>query len=50
MRILSLTNCPLDPKSGSGKTVLMYSQGLRNLGQFVDVAEPKDYEDRKSVV
>lgn len=44
MRILSLTNCPLDPKSGSGKTVLMYSQGLRNLGQFVDVAEPKDYE------
>lgn len=44
MQILSLTNCPLDPKSGSGKTVLMYSQGLRNLGHSVDVAEPKDYE------
>lgn len=44
MRILSFTNCPLDPKSGSGKTVLMYSQGLRELGHIVDVAEPKDYE------
>ena len=44
MRILSLTNCPLDPKSGSGKTVLMYSKGLQNLGHSVDVAEPKDYE------
>lgn len=44
MKTLSLTNCPLDPKSGSGKTVLMYSQGLQNLGHSVDVAEPKDYE------
>lgn len=46
MQILSLTNCPLDPKSGSGKTVLTYTQGLRTYGHLVDVAEPKDYEIR----
>lgn len=44
MQILSLTNCPLDPNLGSGKTVLTYSQGLRSLGHSVDVFEPKDYE------
>jgi glycosyltransferase involved in cell wall biosynthesis len=44
MKILSLTNSPLDPRSGSGKTVLNYTQGLRSLGHTVDVFEPKDYE------
>lgn len=44
MLILSLTNCPLDSRSGSGKTVLTYSQGLRDLGHSIDVSEPKDYE------
>ncbi len=44
MKILSLTNCPLDPTLGSGKTVLKYSQGLRSLKHTVDVFEPKDYE------
>lgn len=44
MQILSLTNCPLDPKLGSGKTVVTYTQGLRSLGHSVDVLEPRDYE------
>lgn len=44
MKILSLTNCPLDPSLGSGKTVLRWSEGLRNLGHSVDVFEPKDYQ------
>jgi glycosyltransferase involved in cell wall biosynthesis len=44
MQILSVTNCPLDPKLGSGKTVLMFTQGLRELGHKVDVLEPKEYE------
>jgi glycosyltransferase involved in cell wall biosynthesis len=44
MQVLSLTNCPLDPKLGSGKTVLRYSEGLRTLGHSVDVFEPKNYQ------
>jgi glycosyltransferase involved in cell wall biosynthesis len=44
MQVLSFTNCPLDPNLGSGKTVLSYTQGLRELGHNVDVATPKDYE------
>lgn len=44
MKILALTNSPLDPQSGSGKTVLRWSQGLRNLGHEVKVCEPKDYQ------
>lgn len=44
MKVLSLTNCPIDPYLGSGKTVLNYTQGLRTLGHSVDTAEPKDYE------
>ncbi|MDY6781653.1 MAG: glycosyltransferase family 4 protein [Cyanobacteriota bacterium] len=44
MKILSLTNCPLDPSLGSGKTVLRWSEGLRKLGHTVDVCEPKDYQ------
>lgn len=44
MQILSLTNCPLDLKLGSGKTVVTYTQGLRALGHTVDVLEPRNYE------
>ncbi|MDY7012620.1 MAG: glycosyltransferase family 4 protein [Cyanobacteriota bacterium] len=44
MKIISLTNCPLDPRLGSGKTVLRWSEGLRNLGHVVEVYEPKDYQ------
>lgn len=46
MEILALTNCPLDPETGSGKTVLMWSQGLRDLGHSVEVWQPKDCEWR----
>lgn len=46
MKILTLTNCPLDPKSGSGKTVLMYTSELRRGGHQVDILEPKDFEVR----
>ncbi|WP_218079982.1 glycosyltransferase family 4 protein [Anthocerotibacter panamensis] len=44
MYILAFTNSPLDPRSGSGKTVLNYTGGLRSLGHTVEVSEPKDYE------
>ncbi|MFM6496326.1 MAG: glycosyltransferase family 4 protein [Dolichospermum sp.] len=44
MHCLSFTNCPVDPKLGSGKTVFNYTNGLRNLGHSIDVAEPKNYE------
>jgi len=44
MRILSLSTCRLDPLLGSGKTRLRWTQGLRNLGHTVDVAEPHEYE------
>jgi glycosyltransferase involved in cell wall biosynthesis len=50
MRILSLTNCPLDPVLGSGKTVLTYTSGLRSLGHEVVVAAPADYEWMPSFV
>ncbi len=44
MNILSYTNCPLDPKSGGGKMVFMFSQGMRKLGHRVDVYPPEHYE------
>ncbi len=44
MKILSLSTCPLDPLLGSGKTRLRWSEGLRELGHSVDMAEPRDYE------
>src|SRR6266404_6924688 len=44
MKILSLSTCPLDPLLGSGKTRLRWSEGLRELGHSVDMAEPHDYE------
>lgn len=44
MRILSLSTCPLDPVLGSGKTRLRWSEGLREFGHTVEMAEPPDYE------
>ena len=44
MRILTVTNCPLDPRLGSGTTVIRFSEGLRQLGHEVDVLPPADYE------
>ena len=44
MDLLSFTNCPLDPQTGSGKTVLTWSQGLRSLGHKVEVFQPNDFE------
>ena len=44
MNILSYTNCPLDPNLGSGKTVLMFSQGMCEIGHTVEVCAPQDYE------
>lgn len=46
MKILALGNCPLDRFLGSGKTRLMWSEGLRSLGHEVDVWEPADFEWR----
>jgi glycosyltransferase involved in cell wall biosynthesis len=44
MRILTITNCPLDPRLGSGTTVIRFANGLRQLGHEVDVLAPADYE------
>jgi glycosyltransferase involved in cell wall biosynthesis len=44
MQILSLTNCPLDARLGSGKTVIQFSEGLRRLGHTVDVLAPDQCE------
>jgi glycosyltransferase involved in cell wall biosynthesis len=43
MRIASLTNTALDPGLGSGKTVLAWAQGFRDLGHEVDVFPPETY-------
>lgn len=43
MRIACLTNTPLDPSLGSGKTVLAWSEGLRRLGHEVDVMAPDSF-------
>jgi len=40
MRILAFTNCPLNPKLGSGRTVLRWSEGLRQRGHEVRTIEP----------
>lgn len=44
MRILTLTNCPLDPRLGSGTTVIRFAEGLRRLGHDVEILAPGDYE------
>jgi glycosyltransferase involved in cell wall biosynthesis len=50
VRILTLTDCPLDPTLGSGKTVLMYTAGLRAAGHDVNVLEPRDFEPARHLV
>ena len=45
MKIASVTNVPLDPSLGSGKTVLSWSNGLRDLGHEVFVYPPEAYAD-----
>ena len=49
MRILTITNCPLDPRLGSGTTVIRFANGLRQLGHDVDVLAPADYEYASAV-
>jgi len=44
MRILTLSNTPLDESLGSGYVVLRYARGLRERGHEVDVLGPTDYE------
>jgi glycosyltransferase involved in cell wall biosynthesis len=44
MRILTITNCPLDPRLGSGTTVIRFADGLRASGHEVEVLAPGDYE------
>lgn len=44
MNILSYTNCIVNPTLGTGKIVLMFSQGMRELGHTVEVCPPEDYE------
>lgn len=43
MKVAALTNTPLDPALGSGKTVLNWSQGLRDLGHSVTVFPPEKF-------
>ena len=44
MRILSMSNCPLDESLGSGYVALRYARGLRERGHHVDLLGPEDYE------
>jgi glycosyltransferase involved in cell wall biosynthesis len=44
MRVLSITNCPLDPRLGSGTTVIRFAEGLRRLDHDVEIMAPRDYE------
>jgi glycosyltransferase involved in cell wall biosynthesis len=43
MRIACVTNTPQDRALGSGKTVLSWSEGLRQLGHSVDVFSPETF-------
>lgn len=44
MRILTVSNCPLQAHLGSGYVIKNFVEGLRALGHEVDVLEPADYE------
>ncbi|MEB3201091.1 MAG: glycosyltransferase [Synechococcaceae cyanobacterium] len=44
MRILSLSNCPLDVSQGSGYIVLRYSEGLRQCGHRVTLLGPESFD------
>jgi glycosyltransferase involved in cell wall biosynthesis len=42
MRILTISNCPLDPTQGSGHVILGFVNGLRALGWKIDAFGPDD--------
>ncbi|HVF61888.1 MAG TPA: glycosyltransferase family 4 protein [Thermoanaerobaculia bacterium] len=44
MRILSLSNCPLDEHMGSGYVTLGYARRLRERGHEVDLLGPAEFE------
>jgi glycosyltransferase involved in cell wall biosynthesis len=44
VRILSLSNCPLDEHTGSGYVALGYARGLRERGHEVELLGPEDFE------
>lgn len=44
MRILSVSNCPLNPNQGSGYVITGYARCLRDRGHDVVALEPSDYE------
>lgn len=44
MNILSYSNCIVNPTLGTGKIVLMFSHGMRELGHTVEVCTPEDFE------
>lgn len=44
MKILTLSNCPLDASQGSGYVILGYARGLRALGHEVDLLGPAELE------
>jgi glycosyltransferase involved in cell wall biosynthesis len=44
VRILSLSNCPLDESLGSGYVAIRYARELRARGHCVDLLGPEDYE------
>jgi len=44
MKILSLSTVELVPYLGSGKTRLMWTQGLKKLGHEVTILQPADFE------
>lgn len=47
MKLLVLSNCPLDQTSGSGYVVLSFCHGLREQGHEVDLFGPEHYEPFK---
>lgn len=44
LRILTLSNAPLDPGQGSGYVILGYARELRRLGHHVDAVDPRSLE------
>jgi glycosyltransferase involved in cell wall biosynthesis len=44
LRVLTLSNCPLDDSLGSGYVAVRYAEGLRARGHRVEALGPADYE------
>jgi glycosyltransferase involved in cell wall biosynthesis len=44
MRILSISNCPLEESQGSGYVIINFCRGLRDRGHDVDLFGPESYE------